>query len=720
MANAHQQQHKKAYGWAARDESGLLSPFHFFRRDAKENDVTFKVLYCGICHTDLHMIKNDWGMSSYPLVPGHEIVGIVTEVGTKVAKFKVGDKVGVGYMIGSCQSCIQCSNNLENYCPKMIPTCGATYHDGTTTLGGFSDVMVADEHFVVRIPDNLPLDATAPLLCAGITVFSPLRYFGLDKPGNHLGVVGLGGLGHIAVKFAKAMGAKVTVISTSPNKREEAVQHLGADSFLVSRDKDQMKVAMGTLDGIIDTVSAVHSLLPLIGLLKCHGKLVMVGAPNKPLELPVFPLLMGRKIVAGSCIGGIEETQEMIEFAAKHNIGSEIEVIPMDYVNTAMERLSKGDKKKIKHKLWIQTMTKSYEEEHAKEAFGWAARDSSGVLSPFHFSRRENGEKDVTFKVLYCGICHSDLHMVKNEWGNSTYPLVPGHEIVGVVTEVGSKVEKYKVGDKVGVGCMVGSCRSCDNCANDLENYCPNMILTYASKYYDGTTTYGGYSNVMVADEHFIVRIPDTLPLDAAAPLLCAGITVYSPLKYFGLDKPGLHVGIVGLGGLGHVAVKFAKALGAKVTVISTSPNKRQEAIESLGADSFLVSRDQEQMKKAAIGSMDGIIDTVSAVHPLLPLIGLLKPHGKLIMVGAPEKPLELPVFPLLMGRKIIGGSCIGGMKETQEMIDLAAKHNITAEIEVIPIDYVNTAMERLAKADVRYRFVIDVANTMKPADTSS
>uniref|UniRef100_A0A803QBP7 mannitol dehydrogenase n=1 Tax=Cannabis sativa TaxID=3483 RepID=A0A803QBP7_CANSA len=352
-------------------------------------------------------------------------------------------------------------------------------------------------------------------------------------------------------------------------------------------------------------------------------------------------------------------------------------------------------------------MTKSYEEEHAKEAFGWAARDSSGVLSPFHFSRRENGEKDVTFKVLYCGICHSDLHMVKNEWGNSTYPLVPGHEIVGVVTEVGSKVEKYKVGDKVGVGCMVGSCRSCDSCANDLENYCPNMILTYASKYYDGTTTYGGYSNVMVADEHFIVRIPDTLPLDAAAPLLCAGITVYSPLKYFGLDKPGLHVGIVGLGGLGHVAVKFAKALGAKVTVISTSPNKRQEAIESLGADSFLVSRDQEQLQ-AAIGSMDGIIDTVSAVHPLLPLIGLLKPHGKLIMVGAPEKPLELPVFPLLMGRKIIGGSCIGGMKETQEMIDLAAKHNITAEIEVIPIDYVNKAMERLAKADVRYRFVID------------
>ncbi|XP_043805835.1 probable mannitol dehydrogenase isoform X2 [Manihot esculenta] len=238
------------------------------------------------------------------------------------------------------------------------------------------------------------------------------------------------------------------------------------------------------------------------------------------------------------------------------------------------------------------------EEEHPKAAFGWAARDQSGVLSPFKFSRRATGEKDVSFKVLYCGMCHSDLHMVKNEWANSIYPLVPGHEIVGVVTEVGSKVEKFKVGDKVGVGCLVGSCHSCDNCTNNLENYCPQLILTYGAKYYDGTITYGGYSDTMVADEHFIVRIPDNMPLDATAPLLCAGITVYSPLKYYGLDKPGTHVGVVGLGGLGHMAVKFAKAMGAKVTVISTSPNKKQQAIECLGADSFLVSHDQDQMKE--------------------------------------------------------------------------------------------------------------------------
>ncbi|KAI3847440.1 hypothetical protein MKW98_032766 [Papaver atlanticum] len=355
---------------------------------------------------------------------------------------------------------------------------------------------------------------------------------------------------------------------------------------------------------------------------------------------------------------------------------------------------------------------KSPEEEFPQKAFGWAARDTCGHLSPFKFSRRATGEEDVVLKVLYCGVCHSDLHASKNEWGISMYPLVPGHEIVGVVTEVGAKVTKFQEGDKVGIGCMVGACHSCDNCTQDLENYCPNMILTYSATYHDGSTTYGGYSDIMVANERYVVRFPDNLPLDAGAPLLCAGITVYSPMKYYGLSEPGKHLGIVGLGGLGHVAVKFAKAFGLKVTVISTSADKEKEAIEHLGADLFLVSREHDQMQ-AAMGTMDGIIDTVSAFHPLLPLLGLLKPNGKLILVGAPEKPLELPAFPLIMGRKMVAGSGIGGMKETQEMIDFAGKHNITADIEVIPMDYINTAMERLVKADVRYRFVIDVANTL-------
>ncbi|XP_042489458.1 probable mannitol dehydrogenase [Macadamia integrifolia] len=353
-------------------------------------------------------------------------------------------------------------------------------------------------------------------------------------------------------------------------------------------------------------------------------------------------------------------------------------------------------------------------EEHTQKAFGWAARDSSGILSPFHFTRRANRDDDITMKILYCGICHADLISTKDRFGLGLYPVVPGHEIVGEVTQVGPKVKKFKIGDKVGVGCLVGSCRACENCQQELEPYCPKAESTYTM--FDqgtGEKNYGGYSDILVVNEHFAVRFPENMPLDAGAPLLCAGITVYSPMKYYGLDKSVQHLGVVGLGGLGHVAVKFAKAFGMKVTVISTSPSKEEEAIKRLGADSFLVSKDSDQMK-AAMSTMDGIIDTASAPHSIAPLIDLLKPHGKLVMVGAPGKVVELPVFPLLMGRKLVGGSAVGGIKETQEMIDFAGKHNIVADIEVISMDYVNTAIERLEKGDIRYRFVIDVANTLK------
>ncbi|KAF3325750.1 putative mannitol dehydrogenase [Carex littledalei] len=350
-----------------------------------------------------------------------------------------------------------------------------------------------------------------------------------------------------------------------------------------------------------------------------------------------------------------------------------------------------------------------------RKAFGLAAHDTSGLLSPFPFSRRNNGDNDVTLKILYCGICHSDLHSLKNDWKNTMYPIVPGHEIVGEVTEVGSKVNKFKLGDKVGIGCLVNSCRSCHGCTTGFENYCPVPIFTYNSvDPEDGTVTYGGYSDMIVVNQDFVIRIPEGLPLDKAAPLLCAGITVYSPMKYHRLNAPGMHLGVVGLGGLGHVAVKFGKAFGMKVTVISSSPSKEKEAIERLDADSFLVSSNAEQMK-AAIFSMDGIINTVSASHSVVPLLSLLKPNGKMIMVGLPEKPLEVPAFSLIMGGKILAGSCIGGIADTQEMIDFAGKHNVTADIELISADYVNKAMERLAKADVKFRFVIDIANTLKP-----
>ncbi|XP_027178242.1 8-hydroxygeraniol dehydrogenase-like isoform X1 [Coffea eugenioides] len=360
-------------------------------------------------------------------------------------------------------------------------------------------------------------------------------------------------------------------------------------------------------------------------------------------------------------------------------------------------------------------MARSPETQYPVQVIGWAAHDSSGHLSPFKFSRRATGEHDVQFRVLYCGICHSDLSMAKNEWGWTVYPNVPGHEIVGVVTEVGNKVEKFKVGDKVGVGALLASCRNCDMCAQDLEVYCAQKIFSTGAIDTDGNPTHGGFCDLMVADEHYVIRWPENLPMDAGAPLLCAGITTYSPLRYFGLDKPGIHVGIVGLGGLGHLAVKIAKAFGAKVTVISTSASKMQEAIQKLGADAFLVSSDPEQMK-AAVSTMDGILDTVSANHPIVHLLNLLKPQGKLIMLGISEKPPELPTIPVIMGRKTIAGSAIGGMKETQEMVDFAAKHNILADIEIIPIDYANTAMERLKKADVKYRFVIDIGNSLKSA----
>ncbi|CAL5356583.1 unnamed protein product [Camellia sinensis] len=360
--------------------------------------------------------------------------------------------------------------------------------------------------------------------------------------------------------------------------------------------------------------------------------------------------------------------------------------------------------------------TGAHEQEQTQKAVGWAALDSSGILSPFHFTRRANGDNDITMKILYCGICHSDLHMTTNTFGFSSYPMIPGHEIVGVVTKVGCKVNKFKVGDKAGVGGFIGSCGTCTSCQNSLENYCTKV--THTATIFGGAEeekNYGGFSDIMVVDEHFAIRFPNSLSLEGSAPLLGGGITVYSPMKYFGLNEAGKHLGVVGLGGLGHLAVKFAKAFGMKVTVISTSPNKKEEAIGRLGADSFLVSSDTMQMQ-AATNTMDGILDTVSTVHPFNPLIRLLKCNGKLILLGAGvadiEKPIDLAVL-LTAGRKLIAGSNSGGMKETQEMIDFAGKHNIVADVEVIPIDYVNTAMKRLAKGDIRYRFVIDIGNTL-------
>jgi uncharacterized zinc-type alcohol dehydrogenase-like protein len=340
-----------------------------------------------------------------------------------------------------------------------------------------------------------------------------------------------------------------------------------------------------------------------------------------------------------------------------------------------------------------------------------AASDKSPVAST-KIKRRDPTDRDVQIEILFCGICHSDLHQVRNEWSGvmpTVYPIVPGHEIVGRVTKVGSEVTKYKPGDLAAVGCLVDSDRTCPNCKAGLEQFCPNMILTYnGPDKYLGGVTYGGYSNSIVVDEQFVLRVPSNLELAAAAPLLCAGITTYSPMRHWNVSK-GQKVGVVGLGGLGHMAVKFAHAFGAHVVVFTTSPSKKDDALR-LGADEVVISRNADEMKKHAY-SFDFILDAVAADHDINAYISLLGRDGNITLVGAPEKPLAVAAFGLIFGRHSLSGSPIGGIAETQEMLDFCGKHNITSDVEVIPIQKVNEAYERLAKSDVKYRFSIDMAS---------
>jgi uncharacterized zinc-type alcohol dehydrogenase-like protein len=342
----------------------------------------------------------------------------------------------------------------------------------------------------------------------------------------------------------------------------------------------------------------------------------------------------------------------------------------------------------------------------------YSAASATSPLASTSIQRREPTERDVQIEILFCGICHSDLHQVRNEWKEvmpTVYPCVPGHEIVGRVTKVGPAVKKFKPGDLAAVGCMVDSDHTCQNCKDDLEQFCPGLILTYnfPDKHLGGVT-YGGYSDSIVVDEFFVLRVPPNLNLAGAAPLLCAGITSYSPMHYWGVTK-GMKVGVVGLGGLGHMGVKFAHALGAHTVVFTTSPNKKEDALR-LGADEVVLSRDKNEMQKHA-NSFDFILDAVAADHDINAYIALLRRDGNITLVGAPEKPLGVSAFGLIMGRRSLSGSAIGGIAETQEMLDFCGKHNITSDVEVIPIQKVNEAYERLVKSDVKYRFSIDLAS---------
>nr|BFD58553.1 NAD(P)-dependent alcohol dehydrogenase [Bdellovibrio sp. CKG001]BFD61981.1 NAD(P)-dependent alcohol dehydrogenase [Bdellovibrio sp. HM001] len=340
----------------------------------------------------------------------------------------------------------------------------------------------------------------------------------------------------------------------------------------------------------------------------------------------------------------------------------------------------------------------------------YAAYQSKEPLKPYKFERRDPGPHDVQIDIHFCGVCHSDLHQVRDEWGGSKFPMVPGHEIVGKVIHVGSSVKKFKVGDSVGVGCLVDSCRTCPSCGEGLEQYCENgSVGTYNSVEKDGVTvTQGGYSTQIVVNEDFVLKISPKLPLDKAAPLLCAGITTYSPLRHWKVG-PGKKVAVMGLGGLGHMAVKLAAAMGAEVTVLSSS-NKKKDDAHRLGAHNYAATSEKETFKKYN-RSFDLIINTVSAPIDLGSHLQLLKRDGTMVLLGVPDKPEALHAFPLIGGRRSLAGSLIGGIKETQEMLDFCAEHGITSDIELINIDKINESYERMLKGDVRYRFVIDIAS---------
>jgi alcohol dehydrogenase (NADP+) len=345
------------------------------------------------------------------------------------------------------------------------------------------------------------------------------------------------------------------------------------------------------------------------------------------------------------------------------------------------------------------------------QVIGYAAKEAKASLTPFSFERRDLLDHDVVIDIQYCGICHTDIHQVKNEWGRSNYPMVPGHEIAGNISQVGSQVTRFKIGDKVGIGCFVDSCRNCYACSEGLEQYCNNVLTTYNGIEKDGKTpTQGGYSNKIVVDENYVLNMPDNLVLERAAPLLCAGITLYSPLMKWKAG-PGKKVAIIGLGGLGHIGVKIAHALGSEVTVLSHSFKKQQDA-KKMGADNFYATSDSKTFEKLE-GYFDIMINTVSTDINLNQYLNLLKLDGTMVVVGVPEKDTQINAYSLISARRNLAGSLIGGISETQEMLNFCSKHNITCDVELIPIQKVNEAYERILNSDVRYRFVIDL-NSLK------
>ncbi|CAE6953694.1 adhC2 [Symbiodinium sp. CCMP2592] len=723
--------------YAALVPAGPLVPHTIERRAVGPDDVAIDIKYAGICHSDVHQAREEWGSAIFPMVPGHEIGGFVTAVGPNVTSFKVGDKVGVGCMVDSCRECQSCKEGDENYCATgAVMTYNGKYKykhcleytedGGKPTYGGYAQSIVVDKNYVCRIPDNLDLAGATPLLCAGITVYSPMAYNGL-KAGQKLGVAGLGGLGAMAVMIGKAWGCEVTVLSRSEGKRDEAMKELKADKFVVMSNDSDVEAAASSLDMIIDTIAAKHDIPTYLSFLRQNGKFVMVGVPAEPLDFHAFSIIPKRKTITGSLIGGIRETQEMLDFCGKHNIICPHELISGDKISESYDRVVKSD---VKYRFVIVSGSRRTSAvQSTMSCKCYAALVPAGPLVPHTIERRAVGPDDVAIDIKYAGICHSDVHQAREEWGSAIFPMVPGHEIGGFVTAVGPNVTSFKVGDKVGVGCMVDSCRECQSCKEGDENYCATgAVMTYNGKYKykhcleytedGGKPTYGGYAQSIVVDKNYVCRIPDNLDLAGATPLLCAGITVYSPMAYNGL-KAGQKLGVAGLGGLGAMAVMIGKAWGCEVTVLSRSEGKRDEAMKELKADKFVVMSNDSDVEAAA-SSLDMIIDTIAAKHDIPTYLSFLRQNGKFVMVGVPAEPLDFHAFSIIPKRKTITGSLIGGIRETQEMLDFCGKHNIICPHELISGDKISESYDRVVKSDVKYRFVIDTSTFCEEDATST
>lgn len=442
------------------------------------------------------------------------------------------------------------------------------------------------------------------------------------------------------------------------------------------------------------------------------GELFFVGSCSTVVSIHGFPLSSG-----GWRAGGLEDCPSILEFC--YSMDSQTQhimciVIAMVVISANRHEIEGGSVVVIRRCFRrIERTSGERRIDMIKTAIktrAYAAAGPGEVLKPFEVERREPGPSDVLIDVKFCGVCHSDVHQVKDEWGNAKFPMVPGHEIAGIVSKVGDQVKRFKEGDRVGVGCMVDSCKECDSCKAGEEQYCEiRPVLTYNDVGLDGeTATYGGYSQRITVPERFVVRIPDNLPLDKAAPLLCAGITTYSPLRHWQAGSER-EVAVVGLGGLGHMAVKLAHAMGARVTVISRSFSKKADA-EAMGASDYVATSDSASVERAQ-NCFDLIINTVSSPADMNTYLGMLRRDGVMVLVGAPSEDLPVSPFSLIPKRKSLSGSTIGGMVETQEMLDFCGKHNITSDIELISIDKINEAYERLLKSDVRYRFVIDIGS---------